>query len=84
MWCHLGCKKLLLFWVLYSSAYGITPELVCLIVGLLVLEDIVIGVEPKSEATFLMHELVVECLALLWGIVEGLSLGEIVLRHVSV
>lgn len=53
------------------------PEFVGFIVGFLVEEHVFVGVEPEAEAT-LLPELLVLGFALLWGLVKGLYLVEVV------
>lgn len=78
MWWHLWRKELLLLWVWDSLANSISPELICLVIGFLIEEHIVVCRKPVLEATVLDHELVVELLSLLRRIIPSRFVQEVV------
>jgi len=72
---NLGGQESLLLWIGNAFEHCLPPELVRLVIGLLVGEDILVPVQPESESA-IVDQLLVESLALFRGVVEGVLVDE--------
>lgn len=72
-------QNLLLFWVLDTLRLLLAPEVVCLVIGLVNKQIILIAAKPQSEAC-LLPKLLKECLTLFWILVEGILLIQVVVE----
>lgn len=71
-------EDFLFFGVGHALQDGFAPEIVGFVVGGVVEEHVVVGVEPVFETAFLDELFVVESFALFGGVVKGVFANEIV------